>query len=191
MYCYAAPSLLEKVRSQRKGSPACGFAGPFRRATRSHGLPQQVFIATNLFGHYQQITAHLVASLLRSNCSLHTCLLRVVSRAATMSFGTQLLSLFSRAQRRVPRLGYAAITGKQMPRFYKGKGATKTGIHTRRGRFHLLESMMPKYVVPDLTGFALKPYVAHYPRRPGGAAPQVAAPASAAPASSKASTAKQ
>lgn len=87
-----------------------------------------------------------------------------------MSFGTQLLSLFARAHRRVPRLGYNTITGKQAPKFYKGKGSKKTGIHTRTGRFHLVASMMPKYVVPDLTGFTLKPYVAHYSRSKAPAA---------------------
>jgi large subunit ribosomal protein L41 len=101
-------------------------------------------------------------------------------------FGAALLSAVGRAHRRVSASGFGALTGKQAPRFYRGKGATKTGVHTRRGRFHMLESMLPRYTVPDLSGFALRPYVARF----GGARPAAAAPAAGgAPASGAAAPA--
>jgi len=87
-------------------------------------------------------------------------------------FGAALLSAVGRAHRRVAASGFGALTGKQAPRFYRGKGATKTGVHTRRGRFHMLDSMLPRYVVPDLSGFALRPYVARF----GGSGGAAAAP---------------
>jgi hypothetical protein len=68
------------------------------------------------------------------------------------------LSLFIRG-RWVPRKGWKVLTTKQSTKIYKGKGAMKTGLHDRWGRFQQLESMMPKYVVPSLVGFNLKPYV--------------------------------
>ncbi len=76
-----------------------------------------------------------------------------------------LLSSFTRYARRVPRRGWKVLTGKQQPRRYRGKGAMKTGMHTSKGHFLPMPSMMPNYVVPDLTGFSLKPYVAHHVKR--------------------------
>ncbi len=69
-----------------------------------------------------------------------------------------------------------------------GKGAMKTGTHTPRGGFQVVPQMLPRYLVPDLSGFTLKPYVQNYPeqqamRRPrggGGVALQGAAAAAAA-----------
>ncbi|GBF98250.1 hypothetical protein Rsub_11070 [Raphidocelis subcapitata] len=56
----------------------------------------------------------------------------------------------------------------------------KTGVHTSRGGFRVLPSMLPRYLVPDLAGFKLGPYVANYAgqqqaRRGGAAAAAVAA----------------
>jgi large subunit ribosomal protein L41 len=73
----------------------------------------------------------------------------------------QLLSAISRA-RRVPRQGWKTLTGKNNGKYYKGKGAMQAGMHDSRGNFILLEDQKPKYIVPNLEGFALKPYVAHY-----------------------------
>jgi hypothetical protein len=44
----------------------------------------------------------------------------------------------------------------------------KTGVHTSRGGFHVLPSMLPRYVVPDLAGFRLGPYVANYAGQQAG-----------------------
>jgi hypothetical protein len=38
----------------------------------------------------------------------------------------------------------------------------KTGVHTKHGGFQVMASMLPHYLVPDLEGFDLKPYVANY-----------------------------
>lgn len=72
-----------------------------------------------------------------------------------------LLSALARA-RSVPSKGWKVISGKQKPTYYKGKGAMKTGLHTSKGQFRILPAMLPAYVMPDLTGFTLKPYVANY-----------------------------
>lgn len=51
-------------------------------------------------------------------------------------------------------------TSKRGPRtFYKGRGAKGTGVHGRDGKFVLVKEMVPELVVPELTGFRLKPYV--------------------------------
>lgn len=56
--------------------------------------------------------------------------------------------------RRVPRSGFARLTTKNGPRdFYKGKGAAAPGHHTRKGGYTMLSWKLPKYMVPDLTGF--------------------------------------
>eukprot|EP00182_Erythrolobus_australicus_P005116 CAMPEP_0185836058 /NCGR_PEP_ID=MMETSP1353-20130828/9017_1 /TAXON_ID=1077150 /ORGANISM="Erythrolobus australicus, Strain CCMP3124" /LENGTH=146 /DNA_ID=CAMNT_0028534799 /DNA_START=11 /DNA_END=451 /DNA_ORIENTATION=+ len=45
--------------------------------------------------------------------------------------------------------------------YYKGKGARRMGRHTSMGNFKLDPNLVPNYVVPDITGFHLKPYVDH------------------------------
>ena len=39
---------------------------------------------------------------------------------------------------------------------YKGKGASATGHHTRKGGYRLLAWKLPDYVVPDLAGFEVR-----------------------------------
>ncbi|XP_006900679.1 PREDICTED: 39S ribosomal protein L41, mitochondrial [Elephantulus edwardii] len=51
-------------------------------------------------------------------------------------------------------------TSKRGPRtFYKSRGAKVTGVHAPGRRFVVIKEMVPEFVVPDLTGFKLKPYV--------------------------------
>ncbi|OIW14546.1 hypothetical protein TanjilG_12945 [Lupinus angustifolius] len=47
--------------------------------------------------------------------------------------------------------------------YYKGKNCKPTGFHTRKGGYVLVEEKLPKYIVPDLTDFKLKPYVSQCP----------------------------
>ncbi|KAK9810958.1 hypothetical protein WJX73_000985 [Symbiochloris irregularis] len=68
--------------------------------------------------------------------------------------------------RRVPRSGWTQLTGKVGPKnFYKGKGVPSAGKNTSKGAYVVLDSKLPNLVVPDLTGFKLKPYIAYEPRR--------------------------
>ncbi|XP_008829403.1 39S ribosomal protein L41, mitochondrial [Nannospalax galili] len=51
-------------------------------------------------------------------------------------------------------------TSKRGPRtFYKSRGAKRTGIYVSGWKFVQVKEMVPEFVVPDLTGFKLKPYV--------------------------------
>eukprot|EP00038_Savillea_parva_P029708 m.72990 g.72990 ORF g.72990 m.72990 type:complete len:156 (-) comp8811_c0_seq2:57-524(-) len=43
--------------------------------------------------------------------------------------------------------------------YYKGRRCNPTGYLTRKGRFVVDPYRLPQYVVPDLEGFKLKPYV--------------------------------
>eukprot|EP00042_Codosiga_hollandica_P030606 m.178827 g.178827 ORF g.178827 m.178827 type:complete len:95 (-) comp53404_c1_seq3:58-342(-) len=43
--------------------------------------------------------------------------------------------------------------------YYKGKGANPTGFHTKKGGYIIDPVRKMEYIVPDLTGFELKPYV--------------------------------
>ncbi|KMZ67727.1 39S ribosomal protein L41-A, mitochondrial [Zostera marina] len=53
------------------------------------------------------------------------------------------------------------LSSKRAPRnYYKGKNCKSTGFHTRKGGYVVMDEKLPRYVVPDLTGFKLKPYVA-------------------------------
>ena len=47
-------------------------------------------------------------------------------------------------------------------RFYKGKGGTSEGRHTRKGRYVMDPDKMLTLEVPDLSGFELKPYVSRF-----------------------------
>uniref|UniRef100_A0A061QPF9 Large subunit ribosomal protein L41, mitochondrial n=2 Tax=Tetraselmis sp. GSL018 TaxID=582737 RepID=A0A061QPF9_9CHLO len=76
-----------------------------------------------------------------------------------MAFVQALLSAAARG-RRVPRSGFSRLTTKNGPRnYYKGKGAIAPGFHTRKGGYKMLSWKLPKYIIPDLSGFELKPYV--------------------------------
>ncbi|KAL0979155.1 hypothetical protein UPYG_G00181430 [Umbra pygmaea] len=53
---------------------------------------------------------------------------------------------------------------------YRGRGAQPTGILTSSGKFIPVHAMIPQFVVPNLEGFKLKPYVS-YRTPPGTEAP--------------------
>ncbi|RHN55612.1 putative ribosomal protein L27/L41 [Medicago truncatula] len=56
------------------------------------------------------------------------------------------------------------LSPKRAPRgFYKGKNCKPTGFFTRKGGYVVVKEKLPNYVVPDLTGFKLKPYVSQCP----------------------------
>ncbi|KAM6169304.1 large ribosomal subunit protein mL41 [Rhynchocyon petersi] len=58
-------------------------------------------------------------------------------------------------------------TSKRGPRtFYKSRGAKGTGVRAPGRKFVMIKEMVPEFVVPDLTGFKLKPYVSY--RAPAG-----------------------
>lgn len=45
--------------------------------------------------------------------------------------------------------------------FYKGRGVRNAGVPTKWGGYRFIQKKIPQYVVPDLTGCKLKPYVAY------------------------------
>lgn len=64
----------------------------------------------------------------------------------------------------------AAWTSKRGPRtFHKGRGTKRLGFVISNGKFRLVPAMVPRLVVPDLSGFKLKPYVSY--RAPAGSEP--------------------
>lgn len=73
--------------------------------------------------------------------------------------------------RRVPRTGLSQLISKRGPRnFYKGKGVAAVGKHLSKGGYKVDLAKLPQIVVPDLTGFKLKPYVStNMPPPPKGA----------------------
>lgn len=58
-----------------------------------------------------------------------------------------------------PTQGRGPLTSKRAPHLKKGYGAVGVGAHTRSGQFKINPDLVPKFIVPDLTGFNLKPYV--------------------------------
>ncbi|NXO00515.1 RM41A protein, partial [Rhinopomastus cyanomelas] len=76
-----------------------------------------------------------------------------------------LLSALTRGLRRgADRI--APFTSKRGPRSHnKGRGARRPGLLVA-GKFLLFRAMVPEFVVPELVGFKLKPYVSY--RAPGG-----------------------
>mmetsp|Transcript_46124 Transcript_46124/g.88012 ORF Transcript_46124/g.88012 Transcript_46124/m.88012 type:complete len:98 (-) Transcript_46124:1682-1975(-) len=60
----------------------------------------------------------------------------------------------------VPAWGtHVANSKRGNKNFFKGKGVPAIGRHTRKGHYLVVPWKIPEYVVPDLTGFALKPYI--------------------------------
>ncbi|NXT26253.1 RM41 protein, partial [Syrrhaptes paradoxus] len=66
------------------------------------------------------------------------------------------------------------FTSKRGPRSYnKGRGAKKLGVLTSSRKFLLVREMVPEFIVPNLEGFKLKPYVSY--RAPEGSEPPMTA----------------
>nr|GMC50978.1 39S ribosomal protein L41-A, mitochondrial-like [Ipomoea batatas] len=75
-----------------------------------------------------------------------------------------LLGLARSSFRRKRTSSLEILTSKRGPRgFYKGKNCIPTGFHTRKGGYVVVPEKLPNYVVPNLTGFKLKPYVSQCP----------------------------
>ncbi|EDO31931.1 predicted protein [Nematostella vectensis] len=54
------------------------------------------------------------------------------------------------------------LTGKKGNKnFYKGRGVRPPGFHTRRGEYKIVQRKVPEFIVPDLSGCDLKPYVSY------------------------------
>ncbi|KAK3740557.1 hypothetical protein QZH41_016100 [Actinostola sp. cb2023] len=54
------------------------------------------------------------------------------------------------------------LTGKKgNKQFYKGRGVRPPGYHTSKGGYKIVQRKVPEFIVPDLTGFELKPYVSY------------------------------
>ncbi|KAG5384167.1 hypothetical protein IGI04_035637 [Brassica rapa subsp. trilocularis] len=100
--------------------------------------------------------------------TVHTDLLQILRRAtidirlARMTLG--LLSAIGRSFRRKRASSLDILSPKRAPRdFYKGKNCKSTGFHTKKGGYVVQPDKLPNYVIPDLTGFKLKPYVSQCP----------------------------
>ncbi|KAK1384200.1 39S ribosomal protein L41-A, mitochondrial [Heracleum sosnowskyi] len=80
-------------------------------------------------------------------------------KGSIMALG--LLLGIGRAFRRKRASSLDILSSKRGPRdYYKGKNCKPTGFHTRKGGYVVVQEKLPNYVVPDLTDFKLKPYVA-------------------------------
>ncbi|CAL5092231.1 unnamed protein product [Urochloa decumbens] len=76
-----------------------------------------------------------------------------------MPLGLTLGSL-GRAMRRKRLSSLDILSSKRAPRdYYKGKNCKPTGFHTRKGGYVIVDEKLPRFMVPDLTDFKLKPYV--------------------------------
>ncbi|CAA6667058.1 unnamed protein product [Spirodela intermedia] len=81
-----------------------------------------------------------------------------------------LMTGLARAMRRKRTSSLGILSSKRAPRdYYKGKNCKPTGFHTRKGGYVIVDEKLPRYVVPDLSSFKLKPYVAQCAWNPSGA----------------------
>eukprot|EP00898_Chlorokybus_atmophyticus_P001161 jgi/Chlat1/2045/Chrsp17S02515 len=79
--------------------------------------------------------------------------------------------------RRALSKGLTQLTSKRGGKdFFKGKGCVPAGQHTRKGGYVLQHWNMPRWKVPDLTGFELKPYVSKNTPKLTVSPPQTASP---------------
>ncbi|CAN6335112.1 unnamed protein product [Urochloa humidicola] len=85
-------------------------------------------------------------------------------RRCRMPLGLTLGSV-GRAMRRKRLSSLGILSSKRAPRdYYKGKNCKPTGFHTRKGGYVIVDEKLPRFVVPDLTDFKLKPYVSQCAR---------------------------
>ena len=88
-----------------------------------------------------------------------------MEKEVAMSVVRGILKVFAsrrlRQGRRVPSKGWTSLDSKRAPHGYvKGKGVKAVGKHTKHGGYKILAHKIPRYVVPDLKDFNLKPYIA-------------------------------
>ncbi|CAN2391440.1 Mitochondrial ribosomal protein L41 [Pristimantis euphronides] len=68
----------------------------------------------------------------------------------------------------------AEVTSKMGPRcFNRGRGAKRVGYLTSNKKFVKVKEMVPEFIVPDLVGFRLRPYISY--RAPAGTEEQMTA----------------
>lgn len=61
-----------------------------------------------------------------------------------------------RSYKKVPSTGWKNITSKRgKENFYKGRGVPNAGVNSSKGRFTVLPSRSPNYILPDLRGSAV------------------------------------
>ena len=73
------------------------------------------------------------------------------------------LVLRSTSRRLGPRRGWQVKAAAWVKRAHVDRGDKKVGLFSAMdGQFHIIEDLRPRYVLPDLTGCNLKPYVSHY-----------------------------
>nr|8A22_AF Chain AF, mL41 [Polytomella magna]8APN_AF Chain AF, mL41 [Polytomella magna]8APO_AF Chain AF, mL41 [Polytomella magna] len=58
------------------------------------------------------------------------------------------------------RKGWQVKAASWVKKIHVDRGDVKVGLRGRDGQFHVIDDLLPKYVVPDLKNFELKPYVA-------------------------------
>ncbi|KAM0891915.1 hypothetical protein ACQ4PT_026085 [Festuca glaucescens] len=76
-----------------------------------------------------------------------------------------ILGSIGRSMRRKRTSSLNILSSKRAPRdYYKGKNCKPTGFHTRKGGYVMVDAKLPRFVVPDLTDFKLKPYVSQCAR---------------------------
>ncbi len=79
----------------------------------------------------------------------------------------------------VPRKGWQVKAATWVKKMHVDRGDVKIGLHSTTGTFHIINSLKPQYVVPDISDFKLKPYVMHFEEKAAGlaaaASPSVAA----------------
>ena len=69
----------------------------------------------------------------------------------------------SAGRRTGPRRGWQVKAASWVKRAHVDRGDKKVGLFSSAdGQFHIIEDLRPRYMVPDLTGCALRPYVSHH-----------------------------
>ena len=66
--------------------------------------------------------------------------------------------------------GWQVKAATWVKKLHVDRGDVKVGLHSTTGTFHIIDSLKPRYVVPDLTDCKLKPYVMHYEDTPAPSA---------------------
>eukprot|EP00892_Ulva_mutabilis_P009238 jgi/Ulvmu1/6687/UM030_0018.1 len=92
---------------------------------------------------------------------------RLLSEAVSESSPWQSSHSIRNYAKKVPSTGWKNMTSKRGKlNFYKGRGVPNSGVHSSKGRFTVLPARSPQYIVPDVRGSLLAPYVERRVRPP-------------------------
>jgi len=81
------------------------------------------------------------------------------------------VAAYTNRQQKGPRSRWQVGAASWVKKMHVDRGDVKVGVHAGNGKFVVLDSLKPNFVVPDLSDCKLRPYVSKAPPDPAASSP--------------------